>query len=39
LGEVLSHLAGPWLQVSNRFYVVRPDIGEVRSGREAGGDL
>ena len=28
-----------WFQVSNRFKSVRPDNGEVRSGREAGGDL
>src|SRR5450759_982637 len=31
--------SGPWLQVSNRFNWVRPDNGEVKSGREAGGDL
>jgi hypothetical protein len=37
--EVLSRWSGPWFQVSNRFYWVRPDHGEVRSGREAGGDL
>ena len=36
--EVLRRRIRPWLQVSNRFKNARPGHGEVRSGREAGGD-